>query len=120
MSAFVYDYDYNAPSTEHLQKTHNAMFRIIRKAQPDLPILMLSRPKYFITAEEQVRQNIIRATYEAAQEAGDKNVYYIPGTELLISMARNTGLVDNCHPNDMGFVSMAHVIEPVLRKILHL
>lgn len=120
MSAFVYDYDHNAPTVEHLQQTHNRMFQTIRKANPDLPVLMLTRPKYFITEEEQQRQDVVRATYEAAVAAGDKNVYMIPGTDLLIPMARNTGLVDNCHPNDMGFASMALVIEPVLRKILHL
>ncbi len=120
MSALVYDYDHNAPTVEHLQKTHSRMFNAIRKAQPNLPILMFTRPKYYITQEEQARQDVVRATYEAAVAAGDRNVYMILGTELLIPMARNTGLVDNCHPNDMGFVSMAHVIEPVLRKILHL
>lgn len=119
MSAFVYDYDHNAPTVEHLRKTHNRMFQTIRNTNPDLPVLMLTRPKFFITKEEQERQEVVRATYEAALAAGDKNVYFIPGTELLLPMARNTGLVDNCHPNDMGFVSMAQVIEPVLRKILY-
>ena len=61
-----------------------------------------------------------QAMVEAAVAAGDKNVYFIPGTELLIPIARETGLGDNCHPNDMGFVSMANVIYPTLKEILHL
>ena len=32
MSAFVYDYDHNAPTTEHLKQTHERMFKLIRKA----------------------------------------------------------------------------------------
>ena len=47
MSAFVYDYDYNAPSAEHLQATHEKMFKIIREKQPNLPIVILSAPKYY-------------------------------------------------------------------------
>ena len=43
MSLFVYDYDYNAPSVEHLQATHEPFFRIIREAQPELPVVMISR-----------------------------------------------------------------------------
>ena len=30
MSAFVYDYDHNAPSVEHLQNTHEKFYNIIR------------------------------------------------------------------------------------------
>lgn len=45
MSIFVYDYDHNAPTVEHLRATHNKMFVAIREAHPDLPILILPRPK---------------------------------------------------------------------------
>ena len=31
MSAFVYDYDYNAPTTEHYEATHDRFYRIISK-----------------------------------------------------------------------------------------
>lgn len=44
MSIFVYDYDHNAPTVEHLQKTHKPMFDKIRAKHPDLPIIMLTRP----------------------------------------------------------------------------
>ena len=118
MSAFVYDYDHNAPTPEHLEATHEKMFRTIRAAQPELPILMLTRPKYYLSREEQERQAIVRRTYENALAAGDKNVYFIPGTELLLDLVREEALVDNCHPADGGFISMAHVIGQKLKEIL--
>lgn len=40
MSVFVYDYDYNAPTVEHLRKTHYKGYRTIRDAQPNLPIVI--------------------------------------------------------------------------------
>lgn len=118
MSAFVYDYDHNAPTPEHLEATHERMFRIIRKAQPDLPVLMLSRPKYYLEDAEKQRLEIVRKTYEKALAAGDKNVYFIPGPELLLDLVREEALVDNCHPADGGFISMAYVVGNKLKEIL--
>ena len=39
MSIFVYDYDHNAPTVEYYRETHERMFKIIREANPDLPII---------------------------------------------------------------------------------
>ena len=118
MSAFVYDYDHNAPNPAHLAATHERMFRIIRNAQPELPILMLTRPKYYLEETEKERLEIVRRTYENALAAGDKNVYFIPGPELLMDLVREEALVDNCHPADGGFISMAYVIGEKLKEIL--
>ena len=117
MSVFVYDYDHNAPTLEHYQNTHERMFKIIREKNPDLPILMLTRPKYYLGTEEQLRLNVMLNTYNNAVAAGDKNVYCIKGPELVESV-REAALVDGGHPNDSGFVSMANVIGAKLEGIL--
>ena len=117
MSCFVYDYDHNAPTVEHLQNTHARMFERIRKANPDVPIVMMSRPKFHLTKDEKMRLDVIKTTYNNAVKNGDKNVYLIEG-EKLMEMAGNEGTVDNCHPTDLGFASMAKVIGDVLEKIL--
>ena len=41
MSAFVYDYDHNAPTVEHLAATHENFFTIIREKQTDLPLIIM-------------------------------------------------------------------------------
>jgi len=117
MSAFVLDYDHNAPSPASLLKHHERFFKIIREAQPTLPILLLSRPQPYPNAEEKERLAVVRATYENALAAGDRNVYFIPGSDLMRDV-KNEGLVDNVHPNDAGFLSMARVIAPVLKKMI--
>ncbi|MBQ3084570.1 MAG: hypothetical protein IJC46_03860 [Clostridia bacterium] len=118
MRVFVYDYDHNAPNPAHLAATHEKMFKKVRAAHLDLPILMLTRPKYYLTDEEKERLAIVRQTYENALAAGDKNVYFIPGTELLMDFLMECALVDNCHPNQAGFASMAYVIGNKLKEIL--
>ena len=118
MTAFVYDYDHNAPSVEYYRETHERMFKIIRAAQPDLPIIMMTRPKYYINREETERLQIMLTTYENAVAAGDKNVYFISGKDLM-RYCGDEGTVDTCHPTDLGFLRMADRLEPVLRQILH-
>lgn len=117
MSVFVYDYDHNAPTAEHLKNTHEKMFKLIRRFNPDLPVIMLSRPKFYLTKEEELRLEIIKNTYNNAVANGDKNVYIIDGRALM-NLAGDEGTVDGCHPNDLGFMSMADALGDVLEKIL--
>lgn len=116
MSVFVMDYDHNAPSVEHLEKTHSRMFQRIRDAQPKLPILIMSRPKYYLTEIEEIRRTIIWNTYVKAKEQGDENVYFLDG-EKLMELVGDNGTVDNSHPTDSGFFSMACAIGQVFEVI---
>lgn len=121
MSVFVLDYDYNAPDVEHLRKTHEPFFSIIREAHPDLPILILSRPTYRLNEWEEKRLEVVRATYQHALDKGDTNVYFIDGPTLM-ALAKTDGTVDGCHPTDLGFFSMAQavgdVLEPIVKSLI--
>ena len=119
MSLFVLDYDHNAPTPEYLDETHENFFKIVRKAHPELPIIMISRPVFYPKPEEIVRRDIVKKTYENALAAGDKNVYFIDGTTLL-EECKNNGTVDGIHPTDYGFACMARKILPVIKNILGL
>lgn len=118
MDAFVYDYDHNAPTAEHLQNTHERMFHQIRERQSTLPVIMVSRPKIELNEEEQLRRRIIRATYEKARRQGDQYVYFIDGSELLRYFGGDSGTVDGSHPNDLGFACMAEGLREVLASAL--
>lgn len=118
MSVFVYDYDHNSPDVEHLRATHEPFFKRIREKNPDLPIIMMTRPKVKYTEEEKKRREVVRATYENALKNGDKNVYFIDGETYYGDIERFRCTLDNIHPNDIGMLKMAEVIEPVLKSIL--
>lgn len=117
MSVFVYDYDHNAPSLQHLKDTHQKMFLTIRETNPELPIIILSRPKYKLTDAEKQGLAVIQKTYTDAVAAGDKNTCFIDGPALM-KYARNNGTVDDCHPNDLGFYSMAKVLIRQLKALI--
>lgn len=117
MSVFVLDYDHNAPTTEHLRNTHERIFKQIRSKNPELPIIMMSRPQPRPSEDEKIRRDIVKNTYNNAIASGDNNVYFIDGEEMLKIFGGDSGTVDNCHPNDLGFMCMAEALIPCLRKI---
>lgn len=119
MSAFVMDYDHNAPSVEHLKATHKPFFKIIREAQPTLPVIFITKPDYDSDpVGNAMRRDVINETYISAQAAGDRAVYFVDGQSLFGTRDRDACTVDTCHPNDLGFMRMAEAVYPVLKKIL--
>ena len=118
-SIFVLDYDYNAPTVEHLRATHEPFYRAIREKNPKTPIIMLTRPRPWLNEDEVQRRDVVKQTYENALESGDKNVYFIEGTEFFDGFDDSElCFIDTCHPNDLGFYKMAQKIEPLICSLL--
>ena len=118
-SVFVMDYDYNAPTPEHLEQTHEPFFKRIREYSPDIPVIIISRPNpERDPADAQKRLEIIRRTYLNAVANGDTNVYFIDGAALFGTEDRSLCTADGVHPNDLGMYRMATAIRPVLKQAL--
>lgn len=115
MSLFVLDYDHNARTLEHLQDTHERFFKIVRDKNPNLPIVIISRPN--IGPDVEKRFEIIKATYDNAVANGDKNVYLIKGIDLLTEGDLDF-TADKTHPSDLGYYFMAKGIYPIIRSII--
>jgi len=117
MSMFVYDYDHNSPSMEHYRETYEPMFRRIRDANPDLPIICMGRPQYYLNDNIRQRLAVIEQTVENSRARGDDKVWMITGPELM-ALTDGEGHVDGCHPTDLGFLSMANALEKLMKTIL--
>ncbi|MBP5236031.1 MAG: hypothetical protein J6128_00595 [Clostridia bacterium] len=120
MIFFVCDYDENAPNPEFLEKTHEDFFKTIRRNCPDLPVLFLSRPDFYLWSSSDECRNVIYRTYSRARARGDKNVYFVDGEKMFGTVRDDRYLctVDGVHPNDLGFYRMASAIRPVMARIL--
>ena len=118
--ALVYDYDHNAPSPQWLRDTHASFFKRIRAALPELPVLMMARPDFWLNDDGRERHAIVRATYDEAVAAGDGKVWYIDSRTFFPSERLFDCSVDTIHPNDLGFTFMADAVEPVLAEMLGL
>ena len=119
MSAFICDYDHNAPNAAHLIKTHKHMYEVFREKHPDLPYIMMSLPDFdrdpYTNA---IRRDIVQDTYRQARANGDKHIFYIDGEGVFRGPDRDSCTVDGCHPNDLGFFRMAEAVYGVLVKAL--
>ena len=118
MSCFVMDYDYNAPSLEHLEKTHLPMYKEMRKAHIDIPFVLMSRPvcRHFEAAVK--AKEIIKATYDYAVKSGDTNIYNIDCSQIFSDMIADSWCVDEVHPNDLGFMEIANAVTKVLGNVI--
>ena len=119
---FVCDYDHNAPTVEHLNATHYALYETVRAKNPELPYIMITRPNYWTVLKEREntlrRRDVIMTSYLKARANGDKNIYFIDGMSFNIAPHQYEMYVDAVHPNDTGFVRMADGIGTVIRQIL--
>lgn len=119
MSVFVCDYDHNAPNAEYLEQTHLPFYRIVRAAQPNLPIVFVSAPDVGKEHQYAPRRAVVRKTYETAIAEGDRNVYYIDGSTFYHAIDLwDCTTVDGIHPTDLGFYLMAKGMEKVLKSLL--
>ena len=118
MSAFVMDYDHNDGMPELLGR-HEPFFKIIREKNPELPIILPSRGDFERKAENRELREVVRATYNNAVAAGDKNAYFIDGETYFGKKDRGCFTVDGVHPTDLGMWAMAQTMEPILKKILY-
>ena len=118
MSAFVSDYDHNAPSVAHLANTHLNMYQKIRAFHPDIPYIMISRPDMDSCNQNELadRRKVILDTYHYACAQGDSNVWFIDGSSIFRGPYEELCTVDGVHPNDMGFAMMADAIGSVLKR----
>ena len=125
LAAFVLDYDHNAKTPEQLLATHEKFFRIVRAAQPELPIVIVSGPRDGRTEAARRRRDIVEQTFKNAVAAGDKRVWFVDGLHFydqpgMPEIPRDYTTVDKTHPTDLGFHLMFRRILPELEKALGL
>lgn len=124
-AAYVLDYWAN-PSAEVYRDTMPVFVDILRARHPKTPIL-LTGPFYFsrervdpgLASTQDAKRKIARDFVEARRKAGDGNIRYVDGSEML-SSGQVEGLVDGVHGNSLGFYFCANGLEPHLRSVLGL
>ena len=116
---FVCDYDYNAPSAEYLENTHQKLYRAFKslKKHKNVPVIFLSKPDGLRGDDGEQRFNIIKKTYDDAMSRGEP-VALIDGRKIYPDDAYSHCAVDGCHPNDLGFYFMAKAIYKAIKQFL--
>ena len=119
MSAFVLDYDHNdCDNLPRLESCHEAFYKTVRAAHPDIPIIIMSAPyaaRTFYESHPARSKKILLRTYRNAKAEGD-NVYFIDG-EKIFGKDKDAALTDRIHPNDFGHLQMARRVLRCMRQI---
>ncbi len=118
-SVFVFDYDHNAPTVEHLQDTHYPFYKIFREKNPTTPIIFMSKPCFNRSLKgTDERFEVIKTAYSRAQKEGDENVYLIDGRSMFDEGIRANCVADSSHPNDLGHFAMANALYSIIKKLV--
>jgi hypothetical protein len=123
-ACYVMDWAQNCPTIEEFSSRYAPFIEIIRRDHPDAPIVCITpiwsqSELWGGNAKNAEMREVVREVVIQRHAAGDANVTLVEGWDLLGPENRD-GLVDASHPNDIGFVSMARGLEPVLREVLGL
>ncbi len=96
---------------------------ILRKARPDVPVVMLEGPIYpyarydsFFGKYLPAKNAAFRRNYEKLKAENPDNLYYVESIGL--DGIEDDGTVDGIHLTDLGFRHYADKMVPVLKEIL--
>lgn len=110
----------NIKDAELLAEKLPPFIKIIRDAQPDLPILVCGSPMFPVARYEKSTYDTLKAkndwldSFFAANT--DPNLHYFPGEKIIDDDWEIT--VDNYHFTDLGFKRYAEALYPTLLRLL--
>lgn len=120
-SLFILDFIPNVNAAQLTGKTR-PFFDILRKANPDTPVLFVETvifPHSFydksIYGTITEKNRLLREEYEKIKREGDKNVYYLASDDLIGSDGEAT--VDGVHFTDLGFLRFADKLYDAIYRI---
>lgn len=121
-AAYVIDALPNCTASEVKDRTE-PLVRELRKAHPDVPIILVEDRTYADAAwtPSRLDRNLssrkeFRQVYEQLLADGVKGLTYVEGGQLLREDGEDT--VDGSHPTDLGFMRYADILTPILTNVL--
>ncbi len=123
IDASVYVIDAQANMNDKLVSERCEKFlRRLRQLRPDTPILLVERAEslrgwYYGAAGTPLKVWLLqRAVYEKLLSEGEKNMAYLKGDKLFGDTCEAS--IDDVHPGDLGIMSMADKMTPIIGKLL--
>ncbi len=110
-------------STEQVVERAEPLVEVLRQARPRTPIVLVEdrtyANSYLVPARQDgqvAKRAALRNACERLAAAGDSQLHYVTGTDLLGDDDEAT--VDSSHPTDLGFARMAAIFTELLRKLV--
>ncbi len=118
LAMYVSEFDHNIKEPEVLKEKLGRFTSIIREKNPNLPILLMTRP-YFVEYRREHTESmmrVVRGIYEDMISKGDKNVYFISGMDIFDMEDRYDYCIDGVHPTSAGNRLMGTKILEIIEK----
>ncbi|AMV37098.1 SGNH/GDSL hydrolase family protein [Planctomyces sp. SH-PL62] len=110
-------------TAEMVAERTEPLVRTIRKARPDVPILLAEDRSYtdspFVPAHRRRNETsraALKAAYQRLLDDGVKGLSYLEGAPQLGDDGEGT--VDGSHPTDLGFLRMADLFAPAIEQAI--
>ncbi len=123
---FILDYEANCGGTGQLSKTLPEFIKILRECHRDVPIIVISAIQHSgenfnkkVKSSRKKNFEIEKKTVETYKSSGDKNIFFIDGSEFL-GKDFDECTVDGTHPTDLGYYKMANSLLPQFKSILNI
>lgn len=111
-------------SVQQIEEKLEKFYTIIRKKQPNTPLLFMENPIYphshFDKSLAQTLTNKNKALHKVFAKLmgqGDENIRLIPAEGMI--GADGEGTVDGTHFTDLGFIRYAEYLYPIIKPYLH-
>ena len=115
----IIDSEANSISAELVRERVPCFLDILREKHPETPVLIITKvpygPKFY---QIPILKEEFREIYQQRKAAGDKNIYFLDGTEFWDKEDYFENTVDGAHPTDLGFSLIAKKLAPVLEELL--
>jgi lysophospholipase L1-like esterase len=122
-AVYVIDCLPNLSSETEVEERTPRLIEILHRKRPRTPIILIENIRYpdvFIEERKnkiyQEKNAALRRVYNHFVSSKINNLYYIPAKNLIGNDAEGT--IDGVHPTDVGFMRMASIFEPILKKAL--
>jgi hypothetical protein len=114
-SCYVLDCLWNM-SDKLVEERYEPFIRELRKARPQVPIVMAEQCDVFCKGPN-VKDKFILALYKKLIDEGWENLVYLPKDKMY--SGDSEGTVDGCHPNDIGMASMSVAFGEAVNEALN-
>ena len=121
---YVLDYEANCQGIDRLRETLPEFIRILREAQPAVPIVVMPRTNISMelfdpnaVADTEERRAFQRETVESLRAGGDENIMFLDASTFF-GEDFDECTVDGGHPTDLGFLRIANGMTPLLKELL--
>ena len=117
---YILDSEANSLSAEKVRERVPRFLDILRGSHPETPIVIVTKVPYGPRYSQEIPslKEDFRKIYQARKKAGDKNLYFIDGTDFWPPEDYSENTIDGAHPTDLGFARMTAKLKPVLQKLL--